>query len=311
MCCVKWLLLRINIRPAGQVSITFTHAAGALGVTQPSLTVLIQDIEHTLGLRLLERSTRSVKLTEAGEDFLARIQRPLVDIEEAYRSLMDLSAANRGTVVLGTLPSAAFGLVPAALQRMRVHHPALHARVLEAHNDELLEMLRSNQVECAIGALSSSAPDLVFEALLTDGFFVVFPAGHVLEKYASIDWQDLLPHELILLSQGSNAREKFDRALQDKDEAEPLVPRYDVTHIITAASFVRRGLGITVLPRLALPELNLQGLQVRAIRADNAQRKIGLLYRRDRILGPSTRHFIEHLRAVIPIVEAALPPLES
>jgi DNA-binding transcriptional LysR family regulator len=69
-------------------------------------------------------------------------------------------------------------------------------------------------------------------------------------------------------------------------------------------------LGITVLPRLALPELNLQGLQVRAIREDNAQRKIGLLYRRDRILWPSTRHFIEHLRAVIPIVEAALPPLE-
>lgn len=290
---------------------SFTHAAGALGVTQPSLTALIQDIEHTLGLRLLERSTRSVKLTDAGEDFLARIQRPLTDVEEAYRSLMDLSTAKRGTVVLGTLPSAAFGLVPAALQRLRAHHPALHARVLEAHNDELLEMLRSNQVECAIGALSESAPDLVFEALLTDGFFAVFPVGHALEQCATINWSDLLPHELILLSRGSNAREQFDRALHDNEAVEPLVPRYDVTHIITAASVARHGLGVAVLPRLALPELNLQGLQVRAIRADNAQRKIGLLYRRDRVLGPSTQHFIEHLRAVIPAVEAALPPLES
>lgn len=288
---------------------SFTHAAGALGVTQPSLTALIQDLEHTLGLRLLERSTRSVALTDAGADFLARIQRPVTDVEEAYRSLMDLSSAQRGTVVIASLPSAAFGLVPSVLARLRQLHPALDARVLEAHNDELLEMLRTNQVECAIGALSESAPDLAFEPLIADGFFAVFPDGHALEQARRIQWADLLDHELILLSRGSNAREQFDRALRVSAQAELLLPRYDVTHIITAAAMARRGLGVAVLPRLALTELNLNGLQVQPIHAANAQRQLGLLYRRDRVLGPSTQYFVEQLRAMAPVVEALLPAL--
>ncbi|QNP47285.1 LysR family transcriptional regulator [Diaphorobacter aerolatus] len=292
---------------------SFTHAAGALGVTQPSLSAQIQDLEDTLGLKLLERSTRSVALTQAGEEFLQRIQRPLADVEEAYRSALDLSAARRGTVIVAALPSAAFGLVPHALARLRTVHPALQSRVIEAHTDQLLEMLRTNQVECAIGPLSEAAPDLHFEPLLTDGYYAVFPHGHALVGLANIRWEQLLAHDLVLLARGSNAREQFDRGLQagshDDDSAEPVAPRCDVTHIITAASMARHGLGVALLPRLALPELNLDGLVARPIFAPNARRVIGLMHRRDRVLGPATRYFIEQLRAVIPGVESGLLPL--
>ncbi len=83
-----------------------------------------------------------MRLTAAGEEFLARIQRPIVDIEEAYQSVLELAEAHRGTVVLGALPSTAFALVVPALSTLRQAHPALFARVIEAHNDELLGMLR-------------------------------------------------------------------------------------------------------------------------------------------------------------------------
>lgn len=301
---VKAFLLVVESR-------SFTHAAGALGVTQPSLSALIQDLEDTLGLKLLERSTRSVALTEAGEEFLQRIQRPLADVEEAYRSALDLSAARRGKVIVAALPSAAFGLVPHALARLRAVHPALQSRVVEAHTDQLLEMLRTNQVECAIGPLSEAAPDLHFEPLLTDGYYAVFPHGHALEKLSSIRWEQLLAHDLVLLARGSNAREQFDRALQagSDESAEPVTPRCDVTHIITAASMARHSLGVALLPRLALPELNLQGLIARPIHAPNAHRDIGLMHRRDRVLGPATRYFIEQLRSVTGDVERSLLPL--
>ena len=290
---------------------SFTHAAGALGVTQPSLSALIQDLEDTLGLKLLERSTRNVTLTEAGEEFLLRIQRPVSDVEEAYRSALDLSAARRGTVIVAALPSAAFGLVPHALAKLRVAHPALQAKVIEAHTDELLQMLRTNQVECAIGPLSEAAPDLHFEPLLTDGYYAVFSHGHPLEKRKRIRWDQLLAHDLVLLAQGSNARQQFDQGLQTGiASAEPVVPRYDVTHIITAASMARQGLGVALLPRLALPELNLNGLVARPISAPNARRNIGLMHRRDRVLGPATRYFIEQLRGVIGEVERGLLPLD-
>ncbi|MBF5005173.1 LysR family transcriptional regulator [Diaphorobacter caeni] len=305
---VKAFLLVVESR-------SFTHAAGALGVTQPSLSALIQDLEDTLGLKLLERSTRSVALTEAGEEFLQRIQRPLADVEEAYRSALDLSAARRGTVIVAALPSAAFGLVPHALARLRSVHPALQSRVIEAHTDQLLEMLRTNQVECAIGPLSEAAPDLHFEPLLTDGYYAVFPHGHALAQRSSIRWEQLLAHDLVLLARGSNAREQFDRGLQagtdeSAESAEPVMPRCDVTHIITAASMARHGLGVALLPRLALPELNLQGLVARPIHAPNAHREIGLMHRRDRVLGPATRYFIEQLRRVTGDVERSLLPLD-
>lgn len=309
------MTLNIKYRPlkAFLLAVTsgsFTNASGLLGVTQPSFTVLIQDLEATLGIRLFERSTRSMRLTAAGEDFLTRIRRPVTDIEEAYQSVLDLAETQRRSIVLGALPSTAFALVAPALETLRSAHPALIARVIEAHNDDLLTMLRTNQVECALATLLEPAPDLTFSSVIEDCFCAVFPATHPLAARPRLGWIDLEPHDLILLSKGSNAREQFDRALQRRSAAPALVPRYDVTHLITAAAMVRRGLGIALLPRLSLPELNLKGLIARAICSAGARRTIGVVHRRDRVLCPATFRFIEHLHAVVPVVEAKLIPID-
>ena len=71
---------------------SFTHAADQLGVTQPSFTALIQDLEKILDLKLFERTTRSISLTAAGQDLHDRVARPIADLEEAYRSMSDLSS---------------------------------------------------------------------------------------------------------------------------------------------------------------------------------------------------------------------------
>ncbi|CAN5147670.1 LysR family transcriptional regulator [soil metagenome] len=291
---------------------SFTRAAATLGVTQPSFSALIQDLEQTMGLRLFERSTRTIALTESGQDLLSRVQRPLSDLEEAYRSLLDLSAANRGTVILGTLPSVAFALVPPTLAKLRASHPALHARVIEAHNDELLAMVRTNQIDCALATLVEPVSDLAFAPVIADHFFAVFPHGHALASAARIAWSDLLPHDLILLSRGSSARSQFDRALQRRSAAPALEPRYDVTNIITAASMVRHGLGVAVLPRLCLPEIDVTGLTARPIASAGAARTIGLITRRDRVLSPATQRFVEHLMTaadhLLPTLPAATSP---
>ena len=154
---------------------SFTHAASQLGVTQPSFTALIQDLEDVLGLRLFERTTRSISLTSAGQDFYARVQRPIADLEEAYRGLADLAAVRRGNVTLGALPSTALALLPVAVGALRQLHPALKVRVVEAHNDELVAMLRTNQIEFAVGALAEPAPDLSFAPLAEDCFCAIYP----------------------------------------------------------------------------------------------------------------------------------------
>ena len=287
---------------------SFTLAADRLGVTQPSFTALIRDLEDILGVRLFDRNTRGIELTAAGKDFLARTERPVTDLEEAYRSILDLAAVRRGSVVVGSLPSTSLTLVPPALRQLRSAHPTLRVRVVEAHNDDLVAMVRTNQIEFAIAAQLGPAADLAFEPLLEDTFTVVFPAGHEVAAHPRVHWRDIVRYDLILLSRGSSVRELYDQATQEGTEAAAAASRYDVTHMTTAIRLVRQGLGITVLPALALPELDLHGLMSCGLHDASARRTIGLLHRRDRSLSTAAAAFSSKLVAVAR--EVAGPPAQ-
>lgn len=289
---------------------SFTHAANRLGVTQPSFTSLIQDLEDVLGLRLFERTTRTISLTSAGLEFYSRIQRPIADLEEAYRSLGDLAAKRRGNIVLGALPSSALTLMPAAVGALHREHPALKVRVLEAHNDELLAMLRTNQIEFAVATQTEPAPDLTFSRLMDDYFCAVYPAGHPLQYVAKPLWRDVLRYDLILLARGSSARWQFEQAVRNEPLPRGEGLRYDVTNMGTAAGMVRQGLGVSVLPRLALPELNLAGLLCTPLYDDSARREIGILHRRDRPLSPAAQALEKCLRAGVDDVTPRLLPYQ-
>ncbi len=123
----------------------------------------------------------------------------------------------------------------------------------------------------------------------------------------SLHWDELVPFDLILLSQGSSARAQFDRAVANSPT--PVGLRYDVTHMATAVQLVRQGLGVALLPRLALPALYLQDLPCRPIDDDTAQRTIGILQRRDRHPSPAAQAFWKELEKVARHVEKTLPPL--
>lgn len=278
---------------------SFTHAADRLGVTQPSFTALIRDLETVLGARMFDRNTRRIALTEAGQDFLARVERPVADLEEAYRSLLDLAAVRRGSVVVGSLPSTSLTLVPPALRLLRAAHPTLRVRVVEAHNDALVTMVRTNQVEFAIAAQLGPAADLAFQPLAEDTFAAVFPPGHALAGRAALRWSDVVPYDLILLSQGSSVRDLYDEAARDEADAAAAASRYDVTHMTTAIRLVRQGLGITVLPSLALPELDLRGLLACRLADASATRMLGVLHRRDRSLSAAGAAFVERLKGIV------------
>lgn len=290
---------------------SFTHAADRLGVTQPSFTALIRDLEEILGVRLFDRNTRGIALTGAGKDFLSRIERPVADLEEAYRSILDLAAVRRGSVVVGALPSTSLTLIPPALRLLRTAHPTLRVRVVEAHNDDLVTMVRTNQIEFAIAVMLEPAADLAFEPLIEDAFAAVFPAGHELAARPRLHWRDVAPHDLILLSRGSSVRELYDDAMQDQPQTAAAASRYDVTHMTTAIRLVRQGLGITVLPSLALPELDLRGLAACRLSDASARRTIGVLHRRDRSLSAAANAFARQLAAVALDVGASKMPRSS
>lgn len=290
-------------------TLSFTHAADRLGVTQPSFTALIRDLEEILGARLFDRTTRSIELTSAGKEFLARVERPVSDLEEAYRSMQDLAAVKRGSVVLGALPSTSLTLIPPALRRLRVAHPTLRVRVVEAHNEELVFMVRTNQIEFALAARPEQAADLHFQPMVEDTFTAVFPAGHELAARSTLRWRDVVPYDLILLSRGSSVRAQYELAAKAETQAPAAASRYDVTHMTTATELVRQGLGITLLPLLALPELDLAGLLARPLEDATARRSIGLLHRRDRSLSSAALAFAALVQEVAAATARSMPAL--
>ena len=275
---------------------SFTHAAERLGVTQPSFTALIKDLEAILGLKLFERTTRSISLTSAGEEFALRVERPVADLEEAYHSMSDLSALRRGGAVLGALPSAALSLLPETLGRLRRRNPAVRVRIVEAHNDDLISMVRTNQIEFAVATLARQAPQFSFTPLVADCFTVVAPPDHPIARHDTITWRDLQPLDLIFLSRGSSARAVFERAF-GREEGPPGL-RYDVTNMATAVLLVREGLGIALLPRLALDALSVGDLFSRPIAEPTAHRLIGIVHRRDRHVSPAAQAVHDELGVV-------------
>jgi DNA-binding transcriptional LysR family regulator len=275
---------------------SFTAGAGILGVTQPSFSALVQDLENDLGLRLFERHTRSIKLTAGGIELHDRILRPLTDLEDVYRDMADLAAARRGIAVVGALPSTSLTLVPPTLAALGKRYPALKVRVIEAYNDELIEMLRTNKVEFALAARIDVLPEMTFEPLVNDNYCVVYPAGHAIGKLDKVTWADLAKHKLVLLAHGSSARQQFDRAVRLEETSSVL--HYEVTHMATALAVVKQGLGIAVLPRLPLKALPMSDLRFMPIEGDTAHRRIGVLYRRERHLSPASRAFIELVKEV-------------
>lgn len=280
---------------------SITQAADRLGMAQPSLTASIKDLERTLGVTLFDRTTRSVHLTDAGREFLARIERPVADLEEAYRQMLDLSEARRGTVVIGTLPSSALTLVPLVMRELKAGRPSLQARIVEAHNAQLIEMLRTNQVEFAVATRLDRSADLDFVPLLADTFMLIHPPAHRVSEFRRPGWINLVPYDLILLSQGSNARAQFELAVRGSTVQPGM--RFDVTHMVTAVHMVRQGLGITIVPRLALPGLHLEGLAARPLAGRLSTRRIGILHRRSRSLSAGARHLMEIFRRVASTME--------
>lgn len=276
---------------------SFTHAAERMHVTQPSFTALIQDLEDTLGMRLFDRTTRAIALTEAGKEFLSRIKHPLDGLEEAYQSMLELSTLRRGMIILGALPSVAISLIPATLCLLKQEHPALKIRVVEAYNDELIALLRTNQIEFALGAVMKPAADLHFQPFIEDCFVAVYSPGDEASLPETLHWRDLMDRDVVLTTQGSTPRALFDSAVRDTPGRSASI--YEVTHMATAIGMVQHGLGIAVLPRLVMPELNLRALRFRALADSNAQRTLGVLARTDRSFSPAAQAFITQLISTV------------
>jgi DNA-binding transcriptional LysR family regulator len=271
---------------------SFAAAAQALHLSQPALSRRISHLEGLLGVRLFDRTTRSVSLTVLGQQFLGEVRGLVQDLDRSVLSLRDAAELEAGDVTVGCVFSAVHHFLPPVIRAFRDKYPRVLVRIIEEGADEVLASVKHGEADFAINYIGMQDPDVSFTPLLKEPYVLACPVGHPLAKRRSIQWAELAQYPLARVSHASRNRLFIDQALAEL----PPLPRpiIEVRHVATLIGLVESGLGLAVVPKLTVP----QGPgRIVGVRLDNpaVSRTLALVQRQGRSLSPAAGAFAEML----------------
>ncbi|MFW8635167.1 LysR substrate-binding domain-containing protein [Cribrihabitans pelagius] len=255
----------------------FGRAAEASAVSQPALSVQIKELEETLGVQLVERGARQVRLTRLGEELAERARAILRSVDE----LGELARASRdglaGRLRLGVIPTVAPYLLPAIASQLTRLHTGLDLQVRETVTPRLLQELAEGRLDTAVVALPVSEPAFEEVALFSESFVLVRPEADAGKPVP--DGEDLRRMRLLLLEEGHCFR---DQALSFCN-MQSAAPRelMDGSSLSTLVQMVGAGIGVTLIPEMAVP-VETRSARVSVARFADPQpaRTIGMIWRR-------------------------------
>jgi len=241
-------------------SLNFRLAAEASFVTQSTLSAGIKELESVLGVQLVERDTRVVRITLVGEEVVARARRLLADAQDLVSTAKSAAEPLTGRVDLGAIPTIAPFLLPGLLPTLRRRYPALQLYLREDLTERLLERLRSGQLDMALIALPYDIGELLVRELFKDEFWFVAREddSHAQDKAVAVKQLDA--GQILLLEEGHCLRDHAIAACGNRRaNAES---RIEATSLNTLVQMVEGGLGVTLLPELAIKAGVLKGTRL-------------------------------------------------
>ncbi len=275
----------------------FGRAAEASNVTQSTLSASIQELEAILGAALVDRTKRKVVFTPLGERVLARAKALLADAEELAREAQAARAPLTGELRLGVIPTVSPFLLPRVLPRLRRAHPALKLFLVEDQTARLVAKLGEGAIDCALIALPYDAGAVESESLGEDRFRLVVPKTHALAKSARVPPAKARAESLLLLEDGHCLK---DHALSACGLAAPRKrDAFGATSLFTLVQMVDNGLGVTLLPELAIEAGLLKGTGLVAVPVEGEPaRELALVWRKGTARGPEFRLLAKALTRV-------------
>lgn len=265
---------------------SFSRAARLLGMSQSAVSQAVRQLEDELGVRLLDRTTRSLQLSKVGAEFLPGIQRLLADLDHQLADLRDLREHRRGHVTIACVPSVALRLMPNVLASFKLEHPMVNVTLREVSRRQIIHSLRSGEVELGVANVPGEDPDLDARLLLTDSFALVMRRDHALAARKTVSWEDGTAAGLVAMAEGTGIRLEMDRALSNPGRTGPL---YEAEHPATLLAMVEAGVGVAPLPGLAWPESDHPILTFRKLTNPVIERELYLIRRGGRDLSPAGR----------------------
>ena len=282
--------LRYLVAVADELS--FTRAAEREHVAQPALSQQIKRLEEEVGLALVERTTRSVAMTSAGEVLVARARRMLSELEAANAELEALSGVYTGHVYLGVLHTMGPVDVSLVLALFRERHPGVELTVREQSSEELAEMLRDDELDLAFLSVTESVErkGLGLHQLVSEELVLIVSESHHLAGRRRVQMAELAGEEFISYREGARLRELLESAGRSAGFAPRVTLESNESGRIRR--LVARGLGVAILPR-SDAERPGADVAVAALVEPSLRRDITLAWREGRRLAPAAAAFLE------------------
>lgn len=275
----------------------FGRAADACNVTQSTLSAGIRELETLLGQTLVERTRRVVRFTALGNKIVEKAHRVLREAEELADMAAAASAPLVGELRMSVIPTIAPFLLPGLLPRLRKERPSLKLFLREEPSAQACESLHHGAVDCVLLALPYACGDVESEELFDDALFVAFPGDQSEDLPATVSADQIDPAQMLMLEDGHCLK---DHALAACNRPELRAgARMMGTSLHTLVQMVDNGLGLTMLPEMALDAGILNGTDVvaRPLKSGNANREIALVWRKNSPRGEEFRLLAEELRA--------------
>jgi LysR family hydrogen peroxide-inducible transcriptional activator len=273
----------------------FTRASERNGISQPSLSQQIKNLESELGHKLFHRLGRHAVPTEAGQVFLQRVRRILLEVEDASKELKDSPTIER-RIKVGAVPSLAPYLLPPLLERCRDRHPNLLIHTNEDFRSELIRGVLDGDLDLAIVSQALKDQRLSAELLYNEPLLLVVGKEHPLADKPAIAASDLANESFVLLGHTSTLSSEIERFCEDNS----FVPRigHRCTQVSTVKALVAVGPGISILPRVAIRPDDLKDLVYREIAGRMPTREVLVLRHQLRYQTKGAELFLQILRSM-------------
>jgi DNA-binding transcriptional LysR family regulator len=274
---------------------SFSAAAQQLGLSQPSVSYQVKELEAAVGLPLLDRRGRGVALTEAGHTLYGYVRQTLNLIDEAAVALEDLRGIRRGTLRVGASTTVGIYVMPAALGAFKRSHPSLVISLEIGNRGQVQDGVLRNDLDLAVVGPTLDDPELQSVPFLFDELSVVAPRGHPLAQRPQLRLQELRDEPFMMREAGSGTRWALEKAARRAGVKLAVGMELGSNGAIKHA--VRGGLGLAVISRYAtilerssgdLVELPVSGFPIR--------RQWHIVYLRRRRVAGAVQAFIDFLR---------------
>jgi DNA-binding transcriptional LysR family regulator len=276
----------------------FRQAADALHISQTALSRRLQNLESWLGVKLVERTTRTVTLTKMGKEFFPQARRLLTELGDALTEIREAGKTSGGGVCIACVPSAGVQFLPRIIKEYSSRFPDNQIRVLDCLSAEVTDAVLRREAEFGVNILGPSHPDLISTTILQDEFVLICRDDHALAKKSRLSWRQLEPHPVIFAGEISAHRALLDVALRKRSLK--LKPLYEVQRSSTTVGLVAEGVAAAVVPRLAMQKGAHPRIRIIGLMEPVVARSLVLITRRAAAFSPAARALYDLIKKPSP-----------